>query len=413
MWANQHMLQVLLLVDLDYSWYFLEGAAEVGLPVHVIGMDAFAGSVERFELRSARWVPEEAFHAEQIRPLLGSLMRERRIAPAELTVVTLRERSVKMAAELAEGTGCQGIGTRTATLFRDKWEMVHAASRLGVPVPDTRLALEAWGAETFPAGGVMLKPRRGSVSLGLHECADYSSLEASVRALKQADTYIAQAFIEGPMYFADAVMRHGKIRCLMLGKHVVPLGQVGRRPGSFTRSWALAWPDVGLSSADAPLEALVRHHETVVRGFGLVDGCTHVEFFVHRGAPLFCEAAARAGGPRIMALQRSLWGMTMPGMFAMLLGNKDVALPAPRHPVVGMVDFVCEGPVAEHRLTRELDAGWILKTHDWDPAAVRGGRYTDPLKRVLIAAPDPAVCEGRLAWLADGFEYRLRDPAAS
>lgn len=404
---------MLLLVDLDYSWYFLEGAAEVGLPVHVVGMNAFASSVEGFELRSAHWLPEEAFHAEQIRPLLESLMCEQRIAPTELTLVTLRERSVKLAAELAESCGCQGIGTRSATLFRDKWEMVRAASRLGIPVPDTRMALEAWDAETFPANGVMLKPRRGSVSLGLYECADHSSFESGIRALKQPDAYIAQTFIEGPMYFADAVVRHGKTRCLMLGKHVVPLGQVGRRPRSFTRSWALAWPGVGEPIADALLEALVRHHETVVQGFELVDGCTHVEFFLNRGTPLFCEAAARAGGPRIMALQRNLWGMTMPGMLAMLMGNKDVALPAPRHPVVGMVDFVCEGSVAEHRLTRELDASWILKTHDWDAAAVRGGRYTDPLKRVIIAAPNPAVCESRLSWLADGFEYRLQDPASS
>lgn len=408
--SSRHIVKVLLLIDLDYSWYFLEGGAADGLDVHAIGIDSFRNSVASFNICSQHWLPADAFHAPNVLPVLRSLLTSAELAGHRLILVTLRERSVKMAAELAALTGCEGLSVRTATLFRDKWEMAQAAMSLGIPTPDTWLASSPEIVNDFPSVGVMIKPRRGSVSLGLHTCPDRVALHACIQDLQDPSTYIGQTYVDGPMYFVDAVVRDGQTRCLMIGKHLVPLGQVGRGSRAFLRSWATVFdPTHGVDSDVGIYRILAQYHDTIARGFGLVDGCTHMEFFSAGGQVLFCEAAVRPGGPRILAMQRCLWGLTMPALFAMTLRQAPpMQLPPARKGWVGMIDFVAEAPVRTCGFIHSLNADWVLDVVDWDPALVDGGHYTAPLKRILIASPNEAACEQRLQWLADGFQYALR-----
>lgn len=404
-------LTVIALADLEYAGRLLFALRDVGMPFHVVGLASFRPPDAISSALSEVWLSHDEFHAPAMEREVRRIVRDTGVAASRMLLVTLRERSVDLVARVAEATGCAGLSRRCATLCRDKLAMQNQALQLGVAVPATRVLEDIWSADEMPQGGVVFKPRRGSTSIDVMFAATYADALNCLASIRNPQIFLAQEHVDGPTYFVSGVRRGGRTLAACLGKHIVPLAHVGKRPRNFLRSWITPLD----GAIDPPLadiaEKMCAAHDVVASGFDLNDGCTHIEFFWRNGEPIFCEAAARAPGPRVLAMQQALLGETMIELFVRSLA---MPCPTPLRPCsryAGMLDVVAEGPVRSLVGDLPTDVPWILSHYRWDPNAVKGGTYTDPLFRVLIEAQSAAECEARLERLAGAFTYVLCNPS--
>jgi biotin carboxylase len=239
-------------------------------------------------------------------------------------VVTFVEHGVSAAAAVAEHLGLPGIGTRSATLARDKYQMRQAMSAGGVPCPRFALASDVdHAAEIGREFGypLVIKPVIGGGSqyvrrvdgaaevrhhfselvAGAWDTYDYDPLY-SLKS-QYGGAVLVESYVAGIEVSVESLIVDGRTEVLAI--HDKPLPMTGPLFTEFLSTTPSRLPS---ATQDRLRELVDRCH----RALGISRGASHAEFRVPvRGDPVALEVAARIGGGAIYQSVRTSVGVDM------------------------------------------------------------------------------------------------------
>ncbi|MFD3549780.1 acetyl-CoA carboxylase biotin carboxylase subunit family protein [Streptomyces sp. NPDC058655] len=263
----------------------------------------------------------------------------RRYGPLD-HVVALFERDLEVAAALRELLGVAGPRPAEVERVRDKVTMKELVASAGLRVPRFTDAgspdrVRRFARETgFP---VVLKPRDGSGSQGIHLVHSAASLEETLAS--PLENYACEEFVDGTMYQVDGVVQGGAVRVLRAFRLL-----------NTCLDYALGDPFGSVACDDPELEKrLAGYAEVVLAALGVRDSVFHLEVFaVGPEAPaapavapvpdatpvpgdyddlVFLEVAARAGGAELPHLWREVYGLDLLEVAARMSLGESLVLP--------------------------------------------------------------------------------------
>jgi hypothetical protein len=189
----------------------------------------------------------------------------------------------------------------------------------GVRVPEHLPVERALDAADLLArhGQIILKPRAGMGSVGVHRVSSRDELRAlDARGFSGEGSYEAEEYIEGDMYHVDSVVVAGRplvgIPSLYLDSNeYFPVGGQNRT--------------VVLDSGRRR-DVLEDFNRRVLAQLPWFSGVTHLEVFVGRDEqPVFCEVAGRPGGGGIVPAFQHRYGVDL----HLLTALPQLGLPIP------------------------------------------------------------------------------------
>ncbi|MEU6813692.1 ATP-grasp domain-containing protein [Streptomyces sp. NPDC046860] len=224
-------------------------------------------------------------------------------------VVTVRERFLTTAARIRDALGLPGNPPRTVLLLKDKARMREAlADAPGAPAVQAALMRAPGDLAAFAERAglpVVLKPRDGSGSQGIHVLRDTADVERAARLVEAApDTLLAEEFLAGPEYSVESFSRAGEHHVLAVtekftGDNAVEIGHLVPARVDAARHRALE------AATSAFLDAV-----------GLTDGPAHTEIIVTPRGPRVVESHDRPGGDGIIDLVREVTGADVRDLLA-------------------------------------------------------------------------------------------------
>lgn len=275
--------------------------------------------------------------------------------PAE-HLVAVSERLLITAGMLRDQLGLEeGSGVANAVAMRDKLLMMSVFAAQGVPLPDFRVFTPANACDLLARHGkVVVKPRLGTSSAGVHVVDDAAALtELTAVEGFDAATHVVEEFVDGELYHVDAIVEGGVVLAVDMGRTV-------DSPMSFDRTDAIR--DVALAEGILR-DRLVALNERVVAAMPWHSGATHLEIFVRGDELLFLEVAARSGGGGIWAGYQHRTGRSL--LDAVVRGQTG----RPQLPAVVTDTNVCTGYVMLYRPAErrspDLARDWVLASNDF------------------------------------------------
>ncbi|MEE1782938.1 ATP-grasp domain-containing protein [Streptomyces sp. SP17BM10] len=217
-------------------------------------------------------------------------------------------------ARLREQTGVRGPSTARLLPFRDKSAMKRTAAGGGLPVCDWRPVERAADAAGLldRHGRIVLKPRFGSGSAGIHVVdsrAALAALDGHALAGHQAEE-----FVDGGMLHVDVAVHRGELlTCVVFRYLTSTLSHVDNRPM------------LSVTVDDPQLvERATEFTRRVVKAFDVTDAVLHLELFeLADGALVFNEVAVRNGGGGIVPVVQALTGVNLyEAMVRLALGER-------------------------------------------------------------------------------------------
>ncbi|TDE28625.1 ATP-grasp domain-containing protein [Actinomadura sp. 6K520] len=216
-------------------------------------------------------------------------------------------------AHVTEALGLPGGGPETILRVRDKGRTRAALDAAGVPQPRSAPVTtldEALRAAEDIGYPVVLKPRGLAASLGVvrvkdaGELRDRFTFSLSAKApdpvgLDMPTPLLVEECVTGEEISVDAVVRHGEVTALYVGRKVV-----GYPPYMEEVGHVVAGDDPLLSDG-VLLDALQSAHTAL----GFRDGWTHTEFILTADGPKLIEVNGRLGGDMIPYLGRLATGI--------------------------------------------------------------------------------------------------------
>jgi biotin carboxylase len=249
-------------------------------------------------------------------------------------VFTPSEYDLLTAAQIRDRFGISGMTAAHTLTFRDKVLMKQRVRAAGLAVPRFA-ACDRDGepvplAELVAATGypLVLKPRRGMGSRGIHVVHDDAELERA-HALVDPAEYEAEEFVTGTIYHVDGLVYQGELAfarvsrylttCLETAHDRVPLGSViideeplRGRLLEFARSCAAA----------QELDRSAFHLEIILRD---------------EREPVFLEVGARPGGGQIRFMFDDLYQVDLMRQWANMQLGQPPNVPATDGPIGGWV----------------------------------------------------------------------------
>lgn len=216
-------------------------------------------------------------------------------------IVALSEVDLLRAARLRERLGLPGQSVRSASVFRDKFEMKTVALAAGVPVAPFARVRDAMELLDFVAKvgyPIVVKPLAGRGSADTFVIPDEAELERRLAAglfgaTNRLPDLLAEAFVPGEMHHVDGLFLGSRLVVINASRYVNDCL-------SFVNGSVLGSHMLG---ADNPLKARLEDFvaDLLTRVFPTPsDSLFHVEVFVTPdGRLVLCEAACRLGGNAI------------------------------------------------------------------------------------------------------------------
>ncbi|MGW5096237.1 ATP-grasp domain-containing protein [Streptomyces nodosus] len=324
-------------------------------------------------------------------------------------VIALSEFDILRAARLRELMGLPGQNVHSAVAFRDKLRMKELLDGAGVPVapyaPVSHLD-DLLGFVEEHGYPIVVKPRRGGGSMGVHVLRDRDDLTSLLAAHRDLGTddgaqLLAEKYIEHELFHVDGVITDG--RPLLMW----PSTQGDTSCLDIMRGRAL---HSCLLDADDPLLEPLREITRRALAALPVPGTFmfHAEVFRDAGGRLvFNEVASRMGGGMIEHVLQLGFGITLPEVYVRSLAAHDVPLiPGVPEQIAGLSLFpprpgtlleipdTCTVPgISTYH--RHAKAGAVLK-----PAQVS----VEKIGSVLATGDTRAEVEASLAEALDWFE---------
>ena len=196
-------------------------------------------------------------------------------------------------AYIAEKLGLCGIGTKSAKLFTNKYEMRLRGKELGLPTPKFELCDKFQDAEVFirQCKNVVIKPPDGHGSRGVSIIRNGSFTKNQfdmALAESKSDVVLIEEFIEGYEITVEGYKTTDKHFTLAISEK----SRIQEYPQVASNLWYS-------SNAFNKHKSLVKEHDALIQGFGLTFGITHSEYIYNGGCYTLVEVAARGGGTNI------------------------------------------------------------------------------------------------------------------
>jgi len=186
--------------------FLIECLRKRGYRVLVADMDPMAGGLL---LADAGYVIPAGLDPAFL-PVIRGICREQKVD----VLIPLVDEELACAITL-ESPSLKVLTPRLAfiELVLDKFQLARALSAAKLPAPATFMAKDGPGHLPYP---LVLKPRVGRGSRGLHILNDPSEWENACRHLPSLDSYIIQEFIQGPEYTVSVMMwRDGVVQAVV------------------------------------------------------------------------------------------------------------------------------------------------------------------------------------------------------
>ena len=243
-------------------------------------------------------------------------------------VVSNDEYCLVECARLRAATGLPARHPAHLDGYRDKVLMKRRLEAAGVPVPRHLTFEPAVTSSRATADRVVatvglpavVKPRREANSRGVEVLADVDAVLGWLARHDGESGWQVEEFVDGPLGHVNALVRHGEVHPVQVGRYLGPL--LGFDRGRVLGGWTLP--------AETP-EAAAAHelNERVVAALGS-DG----EFVVHTefattpdGRLVVLETAARAPGAAVSELARVHAGVQLEVAHLRLQAGLPVAAP--------------------------------------------------------------------------------------
>lgn len=345
---------------------FLERLHERGAKVHLLTLNALLGDAwSRHAITEIYGQPPKAPLDVTLR-IVAFLMRTTHFDH----VVALDDFDVEAAAAVREMVRMPGMNASTARLFRDKLAMRVRAQQLGIPVPAfsglfENAAIARYTARVPPPW--MHKPRGSASAVGIRKITSSAELWDLVDAEGDARAdHLLERYLPGDVYHVDSLMTGGRILLEEVHRCETPPFDVAHGGGVY----AVNTVERG-SGVETELRAMNR---TLLNGFGMTEGASHVEFIHARDGSgfYFLECGARVGGAHTTemieaAIGHSPWAiwadLTLDGpaftppTLATDYGGLLITLSADKHPDLSAFD----APEVFYRAPEDHHAGLVLR----------------------------------------------------
>lgn len=296
---------------------FLERLHERGAKVHLLTLDTLLEEPwSRHAITEVYGQPPKAPLDVTLR-IVAFLLRTTRFD----RIVALDDFDVETAAAIREMIRMPGMNISTARLFRDKLAMRTRALELGVPVPAfSGLFADAdiveFTARVAPPW--MHKPRGSASAVGITKVGSSAELWDLVHAEGDARAeHLLERYLPGDVYHVDSLMAGGRILMQETHRCDTPPFDVAHGGGVY----AVNTVERG-SSEEAELRAMNR---TLLEGFGMTEGASHVEFIRAKDGSgfYFLECGARVGGAHTTEMIEAAVGHSPWSMWADLTLDGD------------------------------------------------------------------------------------------
>jgi len=315
------------------------------------------------------------------------------------------EHDLLRAAELREWFGVKGQSYSSAWAFRDKFHMKTLAKAGGMEVPcfaalATPLDLYRFGLRHgFPC---VVKPRKAAGARGICVLRSLAQLKQFLQKPLGED-YMAESFVDGPMFHVDGLMSAGRILFVSASKYVNNCisYQDGQSSGS-----------VLLDPAQPLSERLVSKTEQLLSSLPLAPHFAfHAEFFIDEADRIvFCEVAARPGGSGIVGMIEQAYGVNLYQQWVRRSFDLPIELPAAKPwTAVGLLwvppqrGRLCSMPAS-------VPFEWVV---EYRPHSKTGQWWEHPqsngpnIASFTVSGSDTEQVESRIRMLDEWFRERV------
>ncbi|MDC6167156.1 ATP-grasp domain-containing protein [Paucibacter sp. XJ19-41] len=236
-------------------------------------------------------------------PLLDQLHAVHEAAPFD-GVVTIDERCVELAASVRSKLGIPGVQPELALRFRDKVEMKRIVQAAGLRVPHYTGGESQADALALlrQHGRLVVKPRSGYGSRGVHFVSNPDELAAAWTQAQVEGDFEAEEYIDGVLYHTNSIVLDGEVLFTAVAPYIPGMGNI---------DYARGTPFVTASLTEGVLlDRLREFSRQVIEALGIERAVTHMEVFVTPGEEIvFCEVAIRPGGGGIVQMIEAQYGI--------------------------------------------------------------------------------------------------------
>ncbi|MCX7569853.1 ATP-grasp domain-containing protein [Tumebacillus sp. DT12] len=208
------------------------------------------------------------------------------------------------AATIRTRFGIEGIQEHQVAMYRDKVAMKVRMKREGMRVPHFLDCEDAEGVLTFAAEvgyPLILKPKAGAASQGVHKVDDEETLRSLLPTLDFTD-YECEEFVEGTIYHVDGLVYKGEFQFVKVSAYINTCLEFnyGKPLGSYTLQ-------------HGPVNDLLEDFTAkTLQALELTDSAFHLEIIMKNEVePVFLEIGARVGGGEITYLYKEMYGIDM------------------------------------------------------------------------------------------------------
>lgn len=311
---------------------FLERMHQRGASVHLLTLDNLLDQPwSRHALTEVYGQPPKAPLEVTLR-IVAYLMRSVHFDH----VVALDDFDVETAAAIREMVRMPGMNGSTARLFRDKLAMRVRAQELGIPVPAFSGLFGNDDIVEFTARVPppwMHKPRGSASAVGISKIGSSAALWELVESEGDARAeHVLEQYLPGDVWHVDSLIADGRIQLAEVHRCDTPPFDVAHGGGVYAVTTA--------QRESAEWATLTTMNRTLLEGFGMRDGATHVEFIAARDGSgfYFLECGARVGGAHTTEMIEAATGYSPWELWADLtLDGAGFALPAVRRGYGGLL----------------------------------------------------------------------------
>jgi hypothetical protein len=312
-------------------------------------------------------------------------------------VVAVREQDLLLAARLRDDLGVPGLTVQQTTRFRDKLVMKRHLDGTGVRVPRSApYTPEAAHTLLDEVGRVVIKPRAGAGSAGVHIAGSHAEVRALAATVGGSGEFEVEEFVRGTLHHVDSVVREGRVVAATVSQYLDP-------------TTAFAGQSCMLRSVNLPegpeTRALRTANATVLASHPYFSGVAHLEaFLVQDDGVVFCEVAARVGGGAVATAFHARTGVDL---YATHLHAQAGILPPDAVLVSDLLAgwlLLYAGPGTMMTPPELPQEDWVLDPDVYIPDDRLLGAPSDVSQAVVTVAvtgPTPRALEKRQMQIAD------------
>lgn len=298
-------------------------------------------------------------------------------------IVSNWEPLVLLAARLREHYGLPGMSVDAVNGFRDKQIMKERVAAAGLRVPRSkrvRTEAEVRAAAEEIGYPLILKPIAGAGSADTFRCRDAAELDAAIKATRHVQEASCEEYIEGDEFTFDTLCVGGNTVYENVA-HYLPK-PIEARSVEWISPVIITVRDL----KQPKLQPGLTLGRNVLKALGMVDGFTHMEWFLTpKGEAIFGEIGCRPGGAHLVDQMNYTSDIDLFREWGRVITDRRFEASTERKYNVGIVFKRAQG---QGRITRIEGLGhWLREAGQWvvEESLLRPGTPRRNWKNTLLS----------------------------